>query len=335
MLEFDVSPDSQFLILKSYTEEVEKKQLELSLTKKIHNHFFHPLVKKKIWDGSICFIDKKGHYWRVPIGLWREVLQIGEDYSIKIEINGLDKIVNDDLTLEEYTEWVNEFFEGGIGGDPEKMPRDYQIETAWKLIKYRYSVSEVATSSGKTLISFMIFAYLKQKGLIRKFLMIVPSTNLVFQGSEDFEDYGLHKLGSKIQQIGGGSKLREGCDVIIGTFQSLVKQDQEFFEEADLVFVDECLHPDSSVRMADGSKKKISDVEIGDIVLTVNENTNEIETKEVDYIYKNLSKGQQMYEIETECGKILKVTGNHKLRLKNGLWKKAEDLILSDELFDI
>ena len=47
MLEFDVSPDSQFLILKSYTEEVEKKQLELSLTKKIHNHFFHPLVKKK------------------------------------------------------------------------------------------------------------------------------------------------------------------------------------------------------------------------------------------------------------------------------------------------
>lgn len=84
------------------------------------------------------------------------------------------------------------------------MPRDYQIETAWKLIKYRYSVSEVATSSGKTLISFMIFAYLKQKGLIRKFLMIVPSTNLVFQGSEDFEDYGLHKLGSKIQQIGGG-----------------------------------------------------------------------------------------------------------------------------------
>jgi superfamily II DNA or RNA helicase len=91
----------------------------------------------------------------------------------------------------------------------------------------------------------MIFAYLRQKGLIRKFLMIVPSTNLVFQGSEDFKDYGLHKLGSKIQQIGGGSKLREGCDVIIGTFQSLVKQDPEFFEEADLVFVDEAHHTNS------------------------------------------------------------------------------------------
>jgi superfamily II DNA or RNA helicase len=232
-------------VLTEALDEVERKQIEISLTKKIHNFYFHPLVKKKLWDGNICFIEKKGGAWKIPIGLWREVLQIGEDYAIEIEIGGLDKIVNNDLTLEEYTEWVNEFFAGGIGGDPEKMPRDYQIETAWKLIKYRYSISEVATSSGKTLISFMIFAYLKQKGLIRKFLMIVPSTNLVFQGSEDFEDYGLHKLGSKIQQIGGGSKLREGCDVIIGTFQSLVKQDQEFFEEADLVFVDEAHHTNS------------------------------------------------------------------------------------------
>lgn len=56
MLEFDVSPDSQFLILKSYTEEVEKKQLELSLTKKIHNHFFHPLVKKKKY-GTEVFVS--------------------------------------------------------------------------------------------------------------------------------------------------------------------------------------------------------------------------------------------------------------------------------------
>lgn len=92
----------------------------------------------------------------------------------------------------------------------------------------------------------MIFAYLKSKGLIRKFMMVVPSTNLVFQGSDDFEDYGLAKLGVKIQQIGGGSKIREGCDLIIGTFQSLVKQDDEFFSEIDAVFVDEAHHTNSN-----------------------------------------------------------------------------------------
>lgn len=240
MVKFQISDDKQWMVLTEAIDEVEKKQVEISLTQKIHNFYFHPLVKKKIWDGSICFIEKKGPHWRIPIGLWREVLQIGEKYNIKIEIEGLDKLIFDQVTLEEFTSWCNKFFEGS-----DKPPRDYQIETAWKIIRFRYSVSEVATSSGKTLIAFMIFAWLKQMGFIRKFLMIVPSTNLVFQGSDDFLDYGIEKIGSKIQQIGGGSKIREGCDVIIGTFQSLVKQDPEFFDEIDLVFVDEAHHTNS------------------------------------------------------------------------------------------
>lgn len=246
MLKFNVSEDQQWMILIDAPDEVEKKQIELSLTKKIHNFYFHPLVKKKIWDGSICFVEKRGAFWKVPIGLWREVMQIGEEYNIQIEINGLDRVINKDLTLEEFTEWVKDFFADGIGGDPTKQVRDYQIETAWKIIKYRYSVSEVATSSGKTLIAFIILAYLKSKGLIRKYLMVVPNTNLVFQGSDDFEDYGINRIGSKVQQIGGGSKIREGCDVIIGTFQSLVKQEEDFFSEVDLVFVDEAHHTNSN-----------------------------------------------------------------------------------------
>lgn len=56
---------------------------------------------------------------------------------------------------------------------------------------------------------------------------------------------GYISLDLKYNKLVGGSKLREGCDVIIGTFQSLVKQDPEFFEEADLVFVDECHHTNS------------------------------------------------------------------------------------------
>jgi superfamily II DNA or RNA helicase len=240
MLRFLVSEDEKWIILSDYSEDVERKQLEISLTQKIHNFYFHPLVKKKIWDGSVCFVDKKGPNWRIPIGLWREVMQICEKYGFEVEIEGLDRIILSNLTLEDFQKWVNEFFE-----DAEMVPRDYQVETAWKLIKYRYSVSEVATSSGKTLISFMIFAYLKSHGLIKKYMMIAPNTNLVIQASEDFDDYGLHKLGVKIQQIGGGSKLREGCDLIIGTFQSLVKQEPEFFEDVDCVFVDECHHTNS------------------------------------------------------------------------------------------
>jgi intein/homing endonuclease len=166
--------------------------------------------------------------------------------------------------------------------------------------------------------------------------MIVPNTNLVFQGNDDFEEYGIDKLdGVKIQQIGGGSKLKEGCDIIIGTFQSLVKRDKEFFEEVDAVFVDECLTPDSRVKMADGGTKRIDEIKKGDLVLTVNEKTNLLENKSVEYVYKNMNKGYQIYEVETEDGRIIRITGNHKVRLKSGEWKKVEDQILSDELFDI
>jgi len=240
MLRFNVSEDQQWLILAQANDEIEKRQIEISLTKKIHNWYFHPLVKKKIWDGNICFIEKRGPFWKVPIGLWREVLEIGEEFGIEINIDGLENLILNDLTLEEFQGWVDEFF-----GDKEITPRDYQVEAAWKIVKYRYSVSEIATSSGKTLISFMIFAFLKQRGLIRKFLMIVPNTNLVFQGNDDFIDYGVGELGVRIQQIGGGSKLREGCDLIIGTFQSLVKKDDDFFDEIDAVFVDEAHHTNS------------------------------------------------------------------------------------------
>ena len=240
MIKFNLSEDNQWLILAQCTEEVEKKQVELSLTKKIHNWYFHPLVKKKIWDGSINFIDKRGPFWKIPIGLWSEVLEIGKEYGYEFHIEGIENLFLTDLKLEDFKSWVDEFFK-----DSEIEPREYQIEAAWKIVKFRYSVSEIATSSGKTLISFMIFAFLKSQGYIRKFLMIVPSTNLVIQGTEDFEDYGIDKIGSKIQQIGGGSKMREGCDVVIGTFQSLVKKDEEYFEEFDAIFVDEAHHTNS------------------------------------------------------------------------------------------
>jgi superfamily II DNA or RNA helicase len=235
MLKFIVSEDLQWLLLQDYDEEVERKQLEISLTRKIHNHFFHPLVKKKHWDGSICFVDKRGPLWKVPIGLWSEVFDIGEKYKIDVDIVGLDQIIENDLSLEEFTKWANEFF-----SDKELKPRDYQIEAAWRIIKFRYSCLEIATSSGKTLIAFIVLAYLKMVKHVNKFLMIVPNTTLILQGSEDFEGYGLKELDNcEMQLIHGGNKNKISSGLMIGTYQSLVKQDESFFDGVEAVFVDE------------------------------------------------------------------------------------------------
>jgi len=105
--------------------------------------------------------------------------------------------------------------------------------------------------------------------------------------------------------------------------------------QASVLIVDECLHPDTDITLSDGSKKKITDIEIGDLVKTINEESGDIEFKEVEFIYNNLSKNQQMYEIEMEDGSILKITGNHKVKLTSGIWKKVEELTIEDEIINI
>jgi hypothetical protein len=111
----------------------------------------------------------------------------------------------------------------------------------------------------------------------------------------------------------------------------------KMFEEREsrLLIVDECLHPDTEITMSDGSKKKIKDIVEGELVITINEETNKLEVKPVVKLHHNLNKGVQMYEIEMENGDIIKITGNHKVKLIDGTWKKAEDLKEDDEILYI
>ena len=88
-----VTEDKKFLRI-AQADENELEQLEFSMKKRIRGWFFNPLVKKKIWDGYVYFC--KNNF--IPIGLWSEVMKLGETYSFPVEIEGLDRIidVNDD-----------------------------------------------------------------------------------------------------------------------------------------------------------------------------------------------------------------------------------------------
>lgn len=104
---------------------------------------------------------------------------------------------------------------------------------------------------------------------------------------------------------------------------------------ARVLIVDECLHPDTEITLYNETTKKIKDIEIGDLVKTINEETGLVENKPVVKLHHNLNKGEQMYEIEMDNGDILKITGNHKVKLINGSWKKVEDLNEEDEILYI
>lgn len=94
----------------------------------------------------------------------------------------------------------------------------------------------------------MVFAYLKEKGLLNRALLVVPNTNLVIQGLQDFEEFNNNKLDLKIQQIYGGTKevIKPDTNIVIGTFQSLSKKQKTYFEPFDVICIDEAHQTNSA-----------------------------------------------------------------------------------------
>lgn len=226
-----LTEDNQFLRIDDATE-MELEQLRISLTKRIESWRFNPLVKRGVWDGYVSYI--KDDKW-IPAGLWRYVVQICKDYNIQVDIKGIRRLIDPNMNAESFESWALEFFKGA-----EITPRDYQIETAFNILKYRRCLAELATSAGKTLISFLTVAYMLEKKKAEKILFIVPNVSLVVQAHEDFHEYNyMNKVDLRIQQIFAGKKVKSNKNVIIGTYQSLVKKDKEYFSQFDAVIVDE------------------------------------------------------------------------------------------------
>jgi len=231
-MKWTITHEGKFLTLVEATE-IEIEQTQLTFTRLSPNAKWDPRVKKGWWDGKISYF-KSNKY--LPSGLWNEVVDMCRDYDFELDIEGInnrfDRSVNKDL----FVDWVNDRWK-----DSEMKPRDYQIETAFNIIKYKSCIAELATSAGKTLITYMVISYLLEQGTSKKILMIVPTVDLVIQGCEDFYEYNetAVKLNLEIQQIYSGSTIRNRSNIVIGTYQSLVKKKKDYFDQFDTVIVDE------------------------------------------------------------------------------------------------
>ena len=219
---------------------IELRQLQISFKKRIKNHWNNPLVKKKVWDGYFNFLYKDKF---IPIGLWRELLDVCEKYKFNINKSFLNDIIDSSIKKEDIESYFNEYFKNS-----EFKPRYYQIEAVYKFVKYRRMIAEMATSAGKTLIIFMIYKYIQhlyeQQKQDFKILIIVPTVGLVLQSYEDFQEYNIHSKNLKITMVSGETSEHKKSqiskyDISIGTFQSLIKKPSEYFEVFDAVLVDE------------------------------------------------------------------------------------------------
>ena len=92
-----------------------------------------------------------------------------------------------------------------------------------------------------------------------------------------------------------------------------------------------CFTYDTLVKTPNGNKK-ISELKIGDSVLSFDETHRIMVEKNVTDVMKRHYNGCLIC-IELETGKHIKCTPNHKFLTKNRGWVKAEDLVESDILY--
>jgi superfamily II DNA or RNA helicase len=241
-MKFKVTEDKKFLQVVDSTQ-TEFEQLEYSFTKKIDSWF---IIKKKIphWDGEVKFIDR---FNRIPIGLWQEVKKLCEKYYFQLEIEGTDALFDKNFKPNDVEKWAVEYFKQSEN----LKPREYQLEAVKKILTYKFCTEEISTSGGKTLIAFIMFKYLLDKGVSKKMLYVVPNVNLVTQTEEKFYEYE-EACGkkptwkSKCMYAGTSKKEDDNANIVFGTFQSLTKKDLSFFKQFDIVAIDECHHTGSA-----------------------------------------------------------------------------------------
>jgi len=349
-LKFKLNQDNSKLILIQSTK-IEYNQLKLWLTRKVHNYRHMKRYKLGVWSGDIDFF-KDGF---IDFGLWQEIYKCCKEYDFDFIIENKTQFpIDKDITYEEVETFAKDFFKDHKVPGPDDKPTDtpfipyeHQIDAIYKILKYKFGLVEIATAGGKSLVfGTLLFWYLRNVNPNAKFLLIVPSIGLVTQFYNDLMDYNLGYFNENLNPVDirideiMSDKPRKYKDpskepnVYIGTYQSLEKWQRPWFRQFDVVFTDECFHPETLISMGDGTYEKIKDVNIGDLVYTVNEKTNKKEIKEVEYVYKNLTKSKELFEVELENNKIIKVTGNHKVKLETGEWKKIENLTLNDEISD-
>lgn len=213
--------------------DLELKQLKLLLTKRIDGWRWHPKVKAGHWDGRITKLQRNKYF---SFGLWHYVKSMMKEYDIDVSMKNISYYFDHEVDFEEFQQFCYDIMDK----HPSITPYDYQIETAFKFLKFKKATAELATSAGKTLVAWLFYSWLLEKNEDFKILMVVPKVDLVTQAYEDFMEYNQGQRQVRIQEIYSGARqIRGEPNIVIGTYQSLSNRKKEFFKDYNLFLVDE------------------------------------------------------------------------------------------------
>jgi superfamily II DNA or RNA helicase len=305
-----------------------RKKLVSKFKYDIPNAMYMPSYKLGRWDGKVAFFQLGGSTYInllpdvIPILIkdgYNVVLDDQRAYQIAFEFN--------EVKADSYSHntWP---VKHTIAGEPIVL-RDYQAEIINEFLKNPQSLQEIATGSGKTLVTAALSERVEQYG---RSIVIVPNKSLVTQTEEDYINmqldvgvfYGDRKEFSKQHTICTWQSLN-----------SLLKQTKnhnaditihDFLQDVVCVIVDECFDGDTLIKTPT-SETPIKDIKKGDIVINLDESGQCYKEDIVVEVHENLadSHSEYMLELTFDNVKVINVTANHKFLTSNG-WVRADCL---------
>ena len=190
-MKFRYDKDTEKLIVSDSTR-TEYHQIKIWLERYVKGYRFTGAFKMGVWNGKESYFDDG----KINMGLWKECLKACKEIGVKFEIDNKEDFPLDrDISIEDLVEFCDDFFQNHKVRNKDGQwidfrPHDYQVDTAFKILKNRYCMAEVATSGGKSLvIALVMFYILKNVDPDAKFLIIVPSITLVTQFYDDIISY--------------------------------------------------------------------------------------------------------------------------------------------------
>lgn len=193
---------------------------------------FNPRFKLHVWDGKVRCYNSITQI--LPIGLLNNLLIWCDQHKIEYSLQGFDKPLRDNIDKAELEKQMNSYITAGF------QARDYQVNAVHAALTNRRGVLLSCTGSGKSLMIYTFLRYLLDNKDVHRAILIVPSVSLVEQMFSDFRDYGWDDLEDHVEMLYSGKKPTFKKEILISTWQSLEKEDPEFFEVYDACVVDEC-----------------------------------------------------------------------------------------------
>lgn len=289
-----------------------------------------PMFKMGRWDGKVAFATVGGASY---LNLLGDILPVLERHGYDLSAMEIDdRRVN---PVFDFPVIDDEFFADTVWpeghpmvGEPIMM-RDHQVTAVNTFTSDLQSIQEIATGAGKTIICAALSRMIEPYG---RSLIIVPGKDLVRQTFRDYENIGLDT-----GRYYGDFKEPDRTHTI-ATWQSLsaaMKNNPDMvdtiLDNTQSVIIDECFAKGTPVLTPTGYVP-IEQLQSGDEVINYCEIEKVFKADTVVKLHTNIST-EPMYELLTDTGATIHVTGNHKFLTTRG-WIRVDEISESDEIIN-